>query len=107
MRAITPKNSCGDALTGRDREGRHAVGAETDTAATVEAAETGTGIAAEYLPHVFDRFYRADPSRSSPGGNLGLGLAIVKAVVELHGGTVELDSVPGRGTRVTLAFQRG
>ncbi|MFO0809058.1 MAG: heavy metal sensor histidine kinase [Gemmataceae bacterium] len=70
----------------------------------VFVSDTGCGIPADHLPHVFDRFYRADPARS-PGG-IGLGLAIVRSVVELHGGSVELASEFGRGTRVSMRFPR-
>jgi two-component system heavy metal sensor histidine kinase CusS len=68
----------------------------------VEVTDTGGGIPAEHLPHVFDRFYRADEARS--GGGVGLGLAIVRGIVELHGGTAEVHSEPGSGTRVRLIF---
>lgn len=64
--------------------------------------DNGSGIAAEHLPRVFDRFYRADPSRSAEGS--GLGLALVKSIVELHGGTVAIASALDRGTSVTLHF---
>jgi two-component system sensor histidine kinase BaeS len=64
--------------------------------------DTGRGIAAEHLPHVFDRFYRADPSRSRTTGGSGLGLAITKHLVEAHGGTVEASSTPGRGAVFTI-----
>ncbi len=56
-------------------------------------ADTGAGIPEEHLAHVFDRFYKADPSRSRSGS--GLGLSIVKAIVERHGGTVGVRSTPG------------
>jgi two-component system OmpR family sensor kinase len=69
--------------------------------------DTGQGIAPEALPHVFDRFYRADPARSrsstSSGGN-GLGLAIAKELVEAQHGTIDISSTPGQGTSVTLRF---
>jgi two-component system heavy metal sensor histidine kinase CusS len=68
----------------------------------IDVADTGTGVAAEDLPHVFDRFYRADKSRGSTSGNLGLGLAIVRSIARLHGGRVELASQLGHGTRATL-----
>ncbi|MDG4765721.1 HAMP domain-containing sensor histidine kinase [Solwaraspora sp. WMMD406] len=58
--------------------------------------DTGPGIPAELLPHVFERFARGDSSRSRAAGSTGLGLAIVHAVVTAHGGTVTVDSVPGR-----------
>ncbi len=64
--------------------------------------DSGAGIAAEHLPRVFDRFYRADPSRSSEG--TGLGLALVKSIAELHGGSVAIASKIDRGTQVTMRF---
>jgi two-component system heavy metal sensor histidine kinase CusS len=66
----------------------------------MEVVDTGRGIAPEHLPHVFDRFYRADPSRTNAGGNVGLGLALVKGIAVLHGGTVAIASTFGKGTRV-------
>jgi len=68
----------------------------------VEVADTGCGIPPEHLPHVFDRFYRADRARSGSGGNLGLGLAMVRSIATLHGGRVAISSQAGQGTRVTL-----
>ena len=64
--------------------------------------DTGSGIAAQHLPRVFDRFYRADPSRSSEG--TGLGLALVKSIAELHGGSVGIRSEVDRGTSVIVHF---
>jgi signal transduction histidine kinase len=58
--------------------------------------DDGPGIAAEHLPHVFDRFYKADTSRRGMAGGSGLGLSIVKAIVQKHGGTISVDSRPGR-----------
>ncbi|MFJ6675700.1 sensor histidine kinase [Actinosynnema sp. NPDC091369] len=73
-------------------------------AETVEFAvtDTGSGIAAEHLPHVFDRFYRADPSRSRATGGSGLGLAIAKHLVEAHTGTLTAVSTPGHGSTFTI-----
>jgi len=68
----------------------------------IEVADTGCGIPPEHLPHVFDRFYRADRARSGSGGNLGLGLAMVRSIAILHGGRVAISSQVGQGTRVTL-----
>lgn len=66
--------------------------------------DTGDGISAEDLPHVFDRFYRADPARSRATGGTGLGLAIVRAIIEAHGGQVRAasDGVPGQGSTFTV-----
>jgi signal transduction histidine kinase len=62
----------------------------------------GVGIAPADLPHVFERFYRGDPSRTRATGGFGLGLAIAKALVEAYGGTITADSAPGKGTRMTV-----
>jgi heavy metal sensor kinase len=70
----------------------------------IAVADDGAGIPAEHLPHVFDRFYRADPSRARDTGNAGLGLAIAKRSVELHGGHIEVESDLGRGTRFTITL---
>jgi heavy metal sensor kinase len=70
----------------------------------VTVADTGIGISAEHLPHVFDRFYRVDASRSSPGA--GLGLAIALEIARAHGGTLEIDSTPGAGTILTVHLAR-
>ena len=68
----------------------------------VEVADTGSGISPEHLPHVFDRFYRADPARSSGSGSIGLGLALVKSIATLHQGSCTVASEPGRGTRIAI-----
>ena len=64
--------------------------------------DTGPGIAAEDLPRLFDRFYRADPSRSRNTGGSGLGLTIARRLVEAHGGNLEVSSVLGEGSRFTI-----
>ena len=72
-----------------------------DMALTIE--DDGEGIAPQDLPHVFDRFYRGDPSRSRNTGGTGLGLAICKAIVSRWQGTIEISSELGIGTRVRCA----
>jgi heavy metal sensor kinase len=80
-----------------------------DGRAVATVHDTGEGIAAEHLPRVFDRFYRVDKARSRERGGTGLGLSIVRSVVAAHGGSIELDSAPGRGTtaRVHLPLEAG
>jgi heavy metal sensor kinase len=65
-------------------------------------SDTGIGIAAEQLPYVFDRFYRVNAARTSAKGHAGLGLAISKAIIEAHGGTIEVSSQPGTGSTFTV-----
>ncbi len=66
----------------------------------ITVQDTGIGIAAQELPYIFDRFYRADPSRHTEGGETGLGLAIVKALTEAQGGRVWAESTFGKGTSI-------
>ena len=68
----------------------------------ISVKDTGCGIAAEHIPRVFDRFYRADSSRSSQGA--GLGLALVKSITDLHGGSAIVESEVDRGTTVSVTF---
>ncbi len=77
--------------------------------AVFTVADTGIGIAPGDLPHVFDRFWRADSARTrtSERAGTGLGLAICKWIAEAHGGTIEVQSRPGRGTTFTVGLPRG
>ena len=76
---------------------------ESDEALAVSIIDDGIGIYAADLPHVFDRFYRADRSRSRGMGGTGLGLAITQAIVEAHGGTITITSDGlGQGASVTI-----
>ncbi|MFQ5343923.1 MAG: sensor histidine kinase, partial [Anaerolineae bacterium] len=70
----------------------------TDHCLLITVTDSGPGISPEDLPHIFDRFYRGDKSRSRQTGGMGLGLAIAKQLVELHGGRIWAESVgPGQG----------
>ena len=78
-----------------------------ESGVALEVRDTGAGIPAEALPHVFDRFYRADPARARGGarpGGSGLGLAIAKSLVEAQGGTISIASKEGAGTTVTIVL---
>jgi two-component system OmpR family sensor kinase/two-component system sensor histidine kinase BaeS len=68
----------------------------------LQVADTGSGIAPEDLPHVFDRFYRSEKSRGRGTGGAGLGLAIARQLVTAHGGRIEVASPPGAGTTFTI-----
>jgi signal transduction histidine kinase len=70
--------------------------------ARLEVADTGVGIAPEHLPHVFDRFYRADKARTRASRGSGLGLAIVRGIAEQHGGEVTVRSDAGKGSIFTV-----
>ena len=71
---------------------------QADGVATLSVGDTGRGIEPEHLPHVFERFYKADTARAAESTGSGLGLSITKAIVERHGGTIRLTSQPGQTT---------
>jgi len=87
---------------GRIRVATERAGSDT----LIRVTDTGTGIPADHLPRIFERFYRVDPGRSRQEGGTGLGLSIVKHLVEAHGGRVEAHSELGRGTTILLYFPR-
>ena len=70
----------------------------TTAAGEIEVRDTGIGIAREHLPRLTERFYRVDGSRSRDTGGTGLGLSIVKHVVQRHGGELDMQSEPGKGS---------
>jgi len=75
--------------------------------AVVEVSDSGPGLAPDQVAHVFERFYRSDPSRSRLHGGAGLGLSIVSAIVAAHGGTVSATSVLGQGSTLTVRLPSG
>jgi len=75
---------------------------KTDGWISLTVTDYGPGIPREHLPRVTERFYRVDPARSRESGGTGLGLAIVKHIVERHRGTLEIKSIVGEGTSVTV-----
>lgn len=77
---------------------------EEDGCADFEVRDTGIGIAREHLPRLTERFYRVDGSRSRDTGGTGLGLAIVKHVIQRHGGELQIDSEPGKGSTFRLVL---
>jgi two-component system heavy metal sensor histidine kinase CusS len=79
-------------------------GAEGEWQSVIEVRDTGSGMPADDLPRVFDRFF-SGTGKGERGGS-GLGLSIVKSIVELHDGRVSIESAPGSGTSVTLVFPK-
>lgn len=96
-------NLVSNAIEHTPEGGRITVRTSADTThVTVTVIDTGCGIAAEHLPRIFHRFYRADQSRNRRTGGAGLGLAICKAIAEAHGGTLDVLSTAGQGSTFTL-----
>ncbi len=74
--------------------------------AEISIKDTGVGISPEDLPHIFERFYRADKSRNRMTGGSGIGLAIVKAIIEAHKGSVRVKSDPGKGSEFVITLPK-
>jgi signal transduction histidine kinase len=97
-----------NAIAYTDRKGQIRVAADGDDGqAVIKISDNGQGIAKEDLPTVFRRFHRVDETGFRGEAALGLGLPLTRQFIEAHGGTVELDSVKGKGTIVTLTIPRG
>jgi signal transduction histidine kinase len=76
----------------------------TDHSVQMDVRDTGAGIPAEQLPHIFEKFYQADNQRAAAHAGTGLGLAIAREIVEAHNGTIAVDSTPGVGTTFTIVL---
>jgi signal transduction histidine kinase len=98
-------NLLSNALTHTPPGGEVVVAAQArESEVELSVSDTGEGILPEHLPYIFERFYRADKSRSRATGGTGLGLAIARQLVEAHGGRIEVESEVGRGTQFTFTL---
>ena len=95
-------NVLDNAIKYTDKGGVDVAAAATKAGIAVTVRDSGRGIPAEQLPHLFERFYRGDASRSAEGS--GLGLAIARLIAEAHGGTITIPSTEGRGTTVAVTL---
>ncbi|MFL5807126.1 MAG: ATP-binding protein [Roseiflexaceae bacterium] len=95
---LKPQNSV------ESRSGTQTSKLKTQNSIVFQISDTGHGIAPADLPHIFDRFYRADRSRARGSGGAGLGLAIAKQIVVAHGGAIWAESVEGHGTTISIAL---
>ena len=86
------------------RNGAEQMLAQAAQSVRLTVADTGIGIAPEHQERIFERFYRVDKSHSKASGGTGLGLSIVKHAVAYHHGKIDLQSTPGKGTTISVAF---
>ncbi len=89
-----------------EKETFRLTGSETEAHTVIVIADTGRGMSKEELALIWERFYKADPSRSKSNSETGLGLSIVKRLVEAHAGTIEADSTPGIDTSFTITLPK-
>ncbi len=100
-------NLVGNAVKFTPRGGSVRVAVEpTEDGARIDVTDTGVGIDSAELPHIFERFYRGSRANEARGSGSGLGLAIVRSIVDMHGGTVEVETGPDRGSRFTVHLPR-
>ena len=98
-------NLLSNALRATSQDGSVTLSSETINGyVCLSVVDTGIGMNKQDLEQMFERFYRADPSRNKHTGGMGIGLAITKAIVEAHGGKISATSIPNRGTTVTMSF---
>jgi two-component system heavy metal sensor histidine kinase CusS len=102
-------NLLANALAYTPQDGSITIAVQTlpDRSVEISVTDTGVGIESERLPRVFDRFYRIDRTNDRYPRGTGLGLAIVKSIVDLHVGTIRIESVQGQGTTVRVTFPAG
>jgi two-component system OmpR family sensor kinase len=97
------RNLVDNAVRHTDTGGVIAIGLTSDaSAAVISVTDSGSGIDARHLPHIFERFYRGDPSRNRSGGEAGLGLAITRALIEANGGSIRAESPAGGGAAFVI-----
>ncbi|HLX64440.1 MAG TPA: heavy metal sensor histidine kinase [Planctomycetota bacterium] len=100
-------NLVSNALAHTPHGGRVALNAAAvDHSVSITVSDTGSGIPPQHLPHIFDRFYRVDPSRTKTSGGVGLGLAIVSTIAKLHNAKLDVSSQLGKGTAITVRFPK-
>ncbi|MNN45559.1 Alkaline phosphatase synthesis sensor protein PhoR [compost metagenome] len=84
----------------------HVVITEYQAFSIVKISDTGLGIGEDELPYIFERFYRGEKSRNRKTGGAGIGLAIVKAIIEAHGGSIEVQSELNKGTEFIVRLPK-
>ncbi|MEI6235153.1 MAG: ATP-binding protein, partial [Planctomycetota bacterium] len=82
------------------------IAADVNHHPVITVRDSGKGIPPEHLPHIFDRFYRVDRSRTKTSGGVGLGLAIVNTIAKLHSASLNIESTVGKGTAISVTFPK-